>query len=335
MNLYDKQYVIHHYLGLPANLFKFIITMEIFGPIPSRRLGRSLGINNIPPKSCSYYCTYCQVGPTESTEIQLRHFYGSEYLVKQVTERVQQLQGETIDYLSFVPDGEPTLDADLGTTIDQLRPLGIKIAIITNASLIELPSVRETLKKADWLSIKIDSVNPKIWQRINVPHPSLKLENILKNILSFSTEYSGTLVSETMLIKDRNVDENSAYEIADFIQRLNPKTAYFLIPTRPPAVSSIRPPDPEELQQFYKIISQKLTNIEYLTGYEGNLFTSTGNVADDVLSITAVHPMREEAIRELLAKHQVHWNVIEELINSNKIKLTEYQGNKFYTNNSI
>ncbi len=311
--------------------------MEIFGPIPSRRLGRSLGINNIPPKSCSYYCTYCQVGPTENTEIQLRHFYGSEYLVKQVTEKVQQLQkqGETIDYLSFVPDGEPTLDADLGTTIDQLRPLGIKIAIITNASLIELPSVRETLKKADWLSIKIDSVNPKIWQRINIPHSSLKLDNILKNILSFSTEYSGTLVSETMLIKDRNVDERSAYEIADFIQQLNPKTAYFLIPTRPPAVSSIRPPDSKELQQFYNIISQKLTNIEYLTGYEGNLYSSTGNVAEDVLSITAVHPMREEAIRELLEKHKVNWSVIEELINSDKIKLTEYQGNRFYTNNSI
>ncbi|MDM8568875.1 radical SAM protein [Thiotrichales bacterium HSG1] len=307
--------------------------METFGPIPSRRLGRSLGINNIPPKSCSYYCTYCQVGPTENTEIQLRHFYGSKHLVKQVTERVKQLreQGETIDHLSFVPDGEPTLDADLGTTIDQLKPLGIKIAIITNASLIWHPKVRETLKKADWLSIKIDSVNSKIWQKINIPHPSLKLDNILENILSFATEYNGTLVSETMLIKDRNVDEKSAYEIADFIHRLNPKTAYFLIPTRPPAVSSVCPPEPEKLQIFYNIINQKLSNIEYLTGYEGNLFTSSGNIAEDILSITAVHPMREEAIRNLLEKHQVNWDVIENMINSGKIKSTEYQGNKFYT----
>ena len=311
--------------------------MEIFGPIPSRRLGRSLGINNIPPKSCSYYCTYCQVGPTETTEIQLRHFYGSEHLVKQVTERVQQLreQGEDVDYLSFVPDGEPTLDADLGTTIDQLRPLGIKIAIITNASLIEHPQVRETLKKADWLSIKIDSVNPKIWQRVNIPHPSLKLDNILTNILSFATEYEGTLVSETMLIKNRNVDEKSAVEIAEFIQRLNPKMAYFLIPTRPPAVSSILPPSPEELQQFYNIISKKLTNIEYLTGYEGNLFTSTGNVAEDILSITAVHPMREEAIQELLTKYETNWDIIDNLVAAGKINQTEYQGNKFYVNSSV
>lgn len=311
--------------------------MEIFGPIPSRRLGRSLGINNIPPKSCSYYCTYCQVGPTETTEIQLRHFYGSEYLVEQVTKRVQQLrgQGETIDHLSFVPDGEPTLDADLGTTIDKLKPLGIKIAIITNASLIWHPQVRAALKKADWVSIKIDSINPKIWQRVNIPHPSLKLDNILENILSFATEYQGTLVSETMLIKNRNVDEKSAYEIADFIQRLNPKTAYFLIPTRPPAISTIRPPAPEELQQFYNIISQKLTNIEYLTGYEGNLFTSTGDVVEDILSITAVHPMREEAIHELLKKYQSNWDVIETLINTGKIKTTEYQGNKFYINSQL
>jgi len=135
--------------------------MEIFGPIPSRRLGRSLGINNIPPKACSYYCTYCQVGPTEETEIALRHFYGADYLVKLVKERVAQLkkQGEAIDHLSFVPDGEPTLDADLGETIDKLRPLGIKIAIITNGSLLWREDVRETLKKADWVSLKVDTVD--------------------------------------------------------------------------------------------------------------------------------------------------------------------------------
>jgi wyosine [tRNA(Phe)-imidazoG37] synthetase (radical SAM superfamily) len=306
--------------------------MEIFGPIPSRRLGRSLGINNIPPKACSYYCTYCQVGPTEQTEIQRRHFYGADYLVGLVQQRVEQLkaQGETIDHLSFVPDGEPTLDLDLGETIDKLRPLGIQIAIITNGSLIDRLDVRETLCKADWVSLKIDSVDDKIWHRLDVPHPSLKLATILEGMLEFAQQYTGTLVTETMLVKNRNVGEESAAGIADFLQRLNPKKAYFLIPTRPPAISSIRPPSEEELNRFYQIVSRQVPNIEYLTGYEGNVFASTGNAAEDILSITAVHPMRTEAIRELLAKNQADWQIVENLVDDGKLTETEYEGKKFY-----
>jgi wyosine [tRNA(Phe)-imidazoG37] synthetase (radical SAM superfamily) len=306
--------------------------MEIFGPIPSRRLGRSLGINNIPPKACSYYCTYCQVGPTEETEIALSHFYGADYLVKLVNERVAQLreQGETIDHLSFVPDGEPTLDADLSETIDKLRPLGIKIAIITNGSLIWREDVRETLKKADWVSLKIDTVDEKIWQRINIPHRSLKLTNILEGMMTFAKEYRGTLITETMLVKDRNVSEKAAIGYADFIHRLKPEKAYFLIPTRPPAISSIHPPNEEEINQVYQIVSRKVPNVEYLTGYEGNAFASSGDAAEDLLSITAVHPMREEAVRELLEKNQADWLIVENLLNEGKIMKTEYEGQRFY-----
>ncbi|RKZ39382.1 MAG: radical SAM protein [Gammaproteobacteria bacterium] len=306
--------------------------MEIFGPIPSRRLGRSLGINNIPPKACSYYCTYCQVGPTEETEIALRHFYGADYLVKLVKERVAQLkkQGEAIDHLSFVPDGEPTLDADLGETIDKLRPLGIKIAIITNGSLLWREDVRETLKKADWVSLKVDTVDEKIWHRLNIPHRNLKLTSILEGMMIFAKEYKGTLVTETMLVKDRNVSEKAAIGIANFIHRLEPKKAYFLIPTRPPAISTIYPPSEAELNQVYQIVSRKISNIEYLTGYEGNAFVSTGNPTEDLLSITAVHPMREEAVRELLATNQADWIIVENLLREGKIMETEYEGKIFY-----
>ena len=306
--------------------------MEIFGPIPSRRLGRSLGINNIPPKSCSYYCTYCQVGPTEQTEVARRHFYGADYLVGLVKERVAQLQkqGEIIDHLSFVPDGEPTLDADLGETIDKLRPLGIKIAIITNGSLIWDEQVRETLKKADWVSLKVDSVEEKTWHRLNIPHNNLKLATILEGMMTFAQEYTGILVTETMLVKDRNVSEDSAIAIADFLHQLNPKKAYFLIPTRPPAISSIRPPSEAELNRFYQIVSRKVSNLEYLTGYEGNAFAATGNATQDLLSITAVHPMRSDAVSELLVKNQEDWKIVEHLVSEGKLLETEYEGKKFY-----
>jgi wyosine [tRNA(Phe)-imidazoG37] synthetase (radical SAM superfamily) len=310
--------------------------MEIFGPIPSRRLGRSLGINNIPPKACSYYCTYCQVGPTEETEINLRHFYGADKIVKLVKARVAQLkeQGDTVDHLSFVPEGEPTLDADLGETIEKLRPLGIKIAVITNGSLIWRKEVRETLKKADWVSLKIDTVDEKIWHRINIPHRNLKLTAILEGMITFAKEYSGTLVTETMLVKNRNVSDEAVIGIADFIQRINPEKAYFLIPTRPPAISSIHPPDEDELNRIYQIVSQKIPFMEYLTGYEGNAFASSGDAAKDLLSITAVHPMREEAVHELLAKNQADWLIVENLLSEGKMIKTEYEGKMFYIRQS-
>ena len=109
-------------------------TSITFGPVPSRRLGRSLGINNIPPKVCSYSCVYCQVGKTLQMETEPRDFYRPEEIQMEVTGRLDALyvKGETVDYLTIVPDGEPTLDRNLGKTIELLRPLGSKIAVISN-----------------------------------------------------------------------------------------------------------------------------------------------------------------------------------------------------------
>jgi wyosine [tRNA(Phe)-imidazoG37] synthetase (radical SAM superfamily) len=106
----------------------------VFGPVPSRRLGRSVGINNIPPKICSYACVYCQLGRTLKMQIERKAYYNVEDITKEVREKVEELKerGEKIDYLTFVSDGEPTLDVNIGNEIEALRPLGFKIAVITN-----------------------------------------------------------------------------------------------------------------------------------------------------------------------------------------------------------
>jgi wyosine [tRNA(Phe)-imidazoG37] synthetase (radical SAM superfamily) len=120
--------------------------MITFGPVPSRRLGRSLGINNIPPKVCSYSCVYCQVGRTLNIQVERRTFYETEKILEEALDRAIKALGigEAIDYLTFVPDGEPTLDENLGRTIELLKPLGIRIAVITNGSLIWREDVRRT-----------------------------------------------------------------------------------------------------------------------------------------------------------------------------------------------
>ena len=142
-----------------------------FGPIPSRRLGRSLGINNIPPKICTYSCIYCQVGKTYDLTKKRREFYEVEEIKNQVFKKISdsKKQKEKIDFLSFVSDGEPTLDINLGREIELLKDSKIPVAVITNASLIDQSDVREDLSKADWVSIKIDAVDEAIWKTVNCP----------------------------------------------------------------------------------------------------------------------------------------------------------------------
>jgi wyosine [tRNA(Phe)-imidazoG37] synthetase (radical SAM superfamily) len=178
----------------------------VFGPIPSRRLGRSLGINNIPPKVCTYSCIYCQVGATNSMSIKRQEFYSTEEIYKETANKISLVEkaGEKIDYLTFVPDGEPTLDINLGKTIEQLKSFGIKIAVITNASLIWNKEVQNDLMQTDWVSVKIDSAYENIWGIINRPHGHLKLSKIFNGIRQFVSFFKGTLVTETMLVKGIN-----------------------------------------------------------------------------------------------------------------------------------
>ena len=141
--------------------------MRVFGPVPSRRLGASLGINNIPPKVCTYSCVYCQIGKTITLQYERQVFYEPDDLAREVKEKVDELKKSNtkIDYLSFVPDGEPTLDSNLGNIIERIRPLHIKIAVITNGSLIDCRDVREDLQKADLVSLKVDAGTRKTWLR--------------------------------------------------------------------------------------------------------------------------------------------------------------------------
>jgi wyosine [tRNA(Phe)-imidazoG37] synthetase (radical SAM superfamily) len=229
-----------------------------------------------------------------------------------------------------VPDGEPTLDANLGREIALLKPLGIPIAVITNASLIWREDVREDLRQADWVSLKIDSTSEKVWRRIDRPHGALRLSSILDGMLEFAGTYKGELVTETMLVQGVNDGDERVQEVAHFLAHLKPDRAYLAIPTRPPAEVWAHAPDEESIVRAYQILGEKVEQVEYLIGYEGNAFASTGNPEEDLLGITAVHPMREEAMSEFLARAGADWSIVDGLITRGQIIELEYEGRKFY-----
>ena len=306
--------------------------MITFGPIPSRRLGRSLGINNIPPKICTYSCVYCQIGKTSNMKIQPQAFYPPSQIFNEVQKKVEKSRekGEPIDYLTFVPDGEPTLDVNLGKEIKLIKSLGIKIAIISNSSLIDQKQVRENLKEADLVSLKVDSVEEKIWRKVNHPHRSLSLKSILDGILEFSRIFKGKIITETMLIKNINDDSQYIKKVANFLAQLKPSKSYLSLPIRPPADSRVQSPSEEVVNRSYNLFKEKIKQVECLIGYEGNAFAFTGEVEEDILSITSVHPMREEALKDFLKRAKSNWSIVEELIEQGKLVESEYEGHKFY-----
>jgi wyosine [tRNA(Phe)-imidazoG37] synthetase (radical SAM superfamily) len=305
-----------------------------FGPVPSRRLGRSLGINNIPAKNCSYSCVYCQVGRTKNLTMQRQVFYGAEDVFNEVKRKVHEaaLRREKIDYLAFVPDGEPTLDVNLGKEISLLRQIGISTAVLTNSSLVWREDVKKDLLDADVVSFKVDALDEDLWRRVDRPHKDLKLSMVLEGIAEFAKEFKGTIISETMLIG--GIDYREEFDrIAGFLKNLKSlKKAYIAVPTRPPTEKWVKPAREEIVNDAFQVFTKRLgaNKVEYLIGYEGNAFSFTGNVEEDLLSIMAVHPMRKEAVMQFLRKANSDWRLIERLLEEDKLKELDYEGNIFY-----
>lgn len=305
--------------------------MNIFGPVPSRRLGRSLGINIIPYKNCSYDCVYCQVGRTPCKTAERKEFYRAEDIFKEVKSKLEELNkiGERVDFLTFVSHGEPLLDINLEREIELLKRFDIKIALITNASLLNYCKY-ESLKHIDWISLKIDTVREDIWRKINRPCDELDLKKILEGIIDFSQTYGNLLNTETMIVKNLNDREEDLLLLADFLGKINPHKSYISVPVRPPAEKWAEKPDEEIMLIAYNILKEKVSSVEYLTGYEGNSFISSGSVKEDLLSITSVHPMKEEGARQFLSSKNTDFHVVEELLEENLLVQIEYNGEYFY-----
>jgi wyosine [tRNA(Phe)-imidazoG37] synthetase (radical SAM superfamily) len=306
--------------------------MLAFGPVPSRRLGRSLGINNIPPKVCSYACVYCQVGCTREMTSERRAFRQPTEIRESVREKLKEAQAanERIDFLTFVPDGEPTLDVNLGQHIALLQPLGFRIAVISNASLVWREDVQEELAQSDWVSLKVDAVQEATWHKMNRPHRRLSLNPILEGARAFAKTFSRTLVTETMLVKDVNDSEADLEAVARFLGELQPAKAYIATPTRPPTETWVRPVDDGTLIRAYHTFAERVQEVEYLIKYEGEAFASLGDTSEALLGILAVHPMRESAVVSFLSRAGASSELAEHLAESGVLTKVSYRGKNFY-----
>ncbi len=302
----------------------------VFGPVPSRRLGYSLGINNLPSKICSYSCIYCQLGATKALTIRRYGYSDPDRIVDEILTVLKK--DVNVDYITFVPNGEPTLDLNLGKIVETLREETAKpLAILTNASLIWMSDVFDDLLKFDLVSIKIDATMD-LWRQVNRPHPDLEYDRVLEGIMNFSETYDREIITETMLIHHINTSRGTLENIATVIQDIKPKKAYLSIPIRPPTENWVKKPTEEELVLAYAVFSRKIgeDRVEIL----GHLEPFDFQVRDDpigyILATTRVHPLSIEYAKKILSKCGLDpEKVLQKLFDKQLIKIVEFEDKKF------
>jgi len=249
-----------------------------------------------------------------------------------VEEHLGKLQAMP-DYLTFVPNGEPTLDIHLEESISLLKKIGIPIAVITNASLLGDAGVRDALSLADWVSVKVDANDEAVWKKINRPHPKLTFESYKEGLLTFASAYRGLLATETMMVEGVNDGAELLQRNASLIATINPATAYISISTRPPAMRSVKKPDEAAINRAYQIYTAAGLHSEMLLGFEGSDTGFTGDAREDILNMSAVHPIREETMGEILRKNRAESSLPDQLVREKEIREVIYQDKKFWIRN--
>ena len=302
----------------------------VFGPVPSRRLGRSLGISPIPPKTCNYSCIYCQLGKTSVLTNDRKMFFPVQNIVQEVKKALEK--EHVIDYITIVGDGEPTLYLGLGELIEEIKKItNIPVAVITNGALLYNQEVRKELLLSDVVLPTLDAVEERMFRIINRPHKDLKLELIIEGMRKFREEFSNQIWMEVMLVKDKNDSKETILAIKEILDELKVDKTFINVPIRPPAESWVEIPSNEVLAE-----AQKILNAESIAHFENLLIESVDRDAspeDQILSITKRHPLREDQIMTLfpnLNEEEIK-KMLDGMSKKGLIKIEKYMNHRFWT----
>jgi len=303
----------------------------VYGPVPSRRLGRSLGIDPIPSKTCNYQCIYCQLGKTTNFTNERRDFYLEEEIYKEMEESIDQNK-EKFDYITFVGSGEPTLCKSLGKLILKAKELSKKpICVITNGSLLYNDDVKDELMFSDVVLPTLDAGDEKGFIKINRPHPSIKYENMIQGYIDFRTEFSGKFWIEVMLMKGINDSKEELLKIKHQLDLIKPDRIDINVPIRPPTESWVQIPD-ESVIPILNDVFGEYNNINFPEQGIFSVFSS--DFETELKTLLERHPMRQEQIFETFSSKKFNEQglllELNSLASQNKIKKVIYNKQTFW-----
>ncbi len=304
----------------------------VFGPVPSRRLGQSLGIDPVPLKTCNWNCVYCQLGRSLPLTNERCEYFPREEIITEVEQALATHQPGEIDWVTLIGSGETTLHASLGWLIRQVKSLTrLPVAVITNGSLLYLPEVRLELSPADAVLPSLDAGNAKLYRQINRPHPEVSFKRLIEGLVTFQEEYQGKLWVEVMLVRGLNDTEAALIEIAAALKRIQPDEVHILQPDRPPVETWVQPPAEEGLLRARAILGEIARVIHPASGS----FDLSGaeSLVEAVVGIITRHPMREDELIETL-KHFSSGEVTATLValeKSGKAQVVERYGTRFWS----
>jgi wyosine [tRNA(Phe)-imidazoG37] synthetase (radical SAM superfamily) len=304
---------------------------HVFGPVPSRRLGQSLGIDTIPLKTCNWNCVYCQLGRSVPLTNERREYVPSEAVIAEVEQTLAASTPGSIDWVTFVGSGEPTLHSGIGQLIRQVRALTrLPIAVITNGALLYRSEVRDDLAVADAVLPTLDAGSPRLYRKINRPHPDGSFDRLVDGLSEFRVIYRGQLWVEVMLIRGLNDTEEALQEIAATLRVIRPDQVHINLPIRPPAEAWVRPSDKAGLLRAQTIFGDVAQVVR--PSIEGEQVTTGNDLATTVLSIITRHPMQEKELLVLLgcrSPREVRIT-LDNLAGSGKAQVVERYGARFW-----
>ncbi len=302
----------------------------LFGPVPSRRLGQSLGVSPIPPKTCNYSCVYCQIGRTTHFTNVRQDFFPKEEILLEIKSFIESTNN--YDYITFVGEGEPTLCKSLGWIIRATKELTEKpIAVITNGALLYDSDTRKDLLAADVVLPTLDATTQELFKKINRSIKQLTIDKIIQGMLDFRSEFSGQIWMEVMLVKGLNDDPDTISKIKTVLEKLNCDRVYVNVPIRPPAEHWVKIPDKDRILEICKEL--KAYNIAHYESVTGFQLDKENDLESQILKITTRHPLREVQIVSMLdlSKQEVI-SLLEKMAIKGKIKQIEYNNEIFWIN---
>jgi wyosine [tRNA(Phe)-imidazoG37] synthetase (radical SAM superfamily) len=273
----------------------------IFGPVPSRRLGRSLGVDLVPYKTCSFDCIYCDLGRT-TQKTTLRQSFASPEEIQGELESYLSGSDKKPDFITLSGSGDPTLNNNIGQIIRGAKEItSIPVAVLTNSSLFSLDEVRRDLSEADVVLPSLDAMTPALFGYINRPHPSLKIEEVFASLIQFRKEYRGQIWLEIVFCRGVNDDKEEIERLKEAIGRIRPDRVQLNTPTRPPVEDFVFPLTKDQLEEIRKRLGEKAEVISECVAPLGDRFDSDRDA--EIINLLRRRPCTAEDISSGLGLH--------------------------------